>query len=189
MLRQIDPLDVPQARRASADVLRALAGIDERLTLLHSRGRRWLLCRYVPEKIDQRIAARMLGTATEAVRAGRRIGPDGNARVRQALLARLGWKVVGVYTTREPDGALVEDVRQSFYATQNTREQDLLASFTDEDEDRRARSRAMMGDEARAREAHGFLTRSSFGRAVPSVQSSIPRPLPTGTTRVSTIPA
>lgn len=156
--------DFPESRTVPPWTLRALREIDPNAEVLYlgpsPKGGRWLLG--TVDQTDNRLRAR----AAKALRVLGRVHP----RKRDIAWARRYWleraKYQGfrsryVYECAEPAGYIVENVRHAFYDNQRTREQDVLASYVQEEDRRREAAERDLADKHRAHEAHRYaFTRS-----------------------------
>lgn len=178
-------VDVSQVRTAPDDVRRGLRTLDETAEVIHLGGRSWCVGRVRPTRDSIRIATRMLATYWAMPERLRKSG-RGLRRYRFALACLQGFRPVAQYDLRELDGRVVEDFRMSQWRMLNQRG-DLLDSWEQEEAQEAAERKAQLGDIHRAKEAVDYIRTSNFGRATPSVQSSVIQPVATTRTRHVTL--
>lgn len=180
-------IDIPMTRVAPADVVRRLRELDSTVEVIYLGWGRWIVGKMRPTTHTFRIASRMLATywhMPAPARATRR----GVQRYHFALAALQGFRPVHEYTRRDLDGRIVKDFQESQWRMLHSRG-DLVSEWEKEEAADLEQRRALFRDELRAKEVVDYVHTSNFGRATPSVQSSIVPVIPTTRTRHLTIPA
>jgi len=174
-------IDVPQTREAPGDVVRALRALDPSAEVIYLGFGRWIVGKPRPTRDTYRIASRMLRTywrMPAAAWASKR----GVQRYHFALAALQGFRPVHEYRLRDLDSRVVRDFQESQWRMNHQRS-DLIDEWEREEASAQEERRALLRDELRAKDVLDYHRTSNFGRATPSVQSSIPPPLPSGRTR------
>lgn len=174
-------LDIQATREAPSDVVRRLRELDPSVEVICLGWNRWIVGRMRPTRDTYRIATRMLATYWK-MPAAARAAKRGVQRYRFALAALQGFRPVHEYTLSELDGRVVKDFQESQWRMNHSRS-DLVAEWEAAETAERERRRALLRDEHRAADVINYAKTSNFGRATPSVQSSITPPLPSGRTR------
>lgn len=180
-------IDVPMTREAPHDVVRGLRALDASTEVIYLGFGRWIVGRMRPTRDTTRIAARMLRTYW-SMSAKARASKRGVQRYHFALAALQGFRPVHEYTLRDLDGRVVKDFRESQFRMLHQRG-DLVSEWEREEAADLEARRALLRDELRAKDVIDYVKTSNFGRATPSVQSSIAPVVPTTRTRHLTIPA
>lgn len=175
-------VDIPQTRVAPDGIRRALRELDSTAEVIALSGRRWIVGRVRPTRDSIRIARTMLAQYWQMGQQARS-SVRGVARYRFALACLQGFRPVAQYDLSDLDSRVVTDFRVSQWRMRH-QSGDLLDQWDREEAQEALERRALLADEHRARETVNYVTRSNFGPAVSSVQSSKPDPVPSGRTRV-----
>lgn len=182
---RIDPLDFPQVRTAPESVVRDLEAIDPTYGLLHSRGNRWLLCRYAPDRIDITQAHEMFKNWKGALDRGARYTQEAYVRLRQAKLATKGWRQVAVYRLRNDDfGMIVNDAQGSQWMRNHTSDNEVFQEIDDIEYQRRKAARAEIASIDRAKDLCRYVNTRSHA---PGISLTPPDRIRSGYQRVMSI--
>lgn len=164
---RIDPLDFSQARMAPDSVVRGLELMDPSACIVHIGGTRWLVGKWRPNALVRLQAIEMLDNWTANVGAGKRLSPEGKARVRFAQLALIGVRPVELYRlVGTPDGSVVMDFERSRWRWLHTSDADAERQIDESDRERAQLSHGALTNPDLAKEAWRYaFTRSHMPSA------------------------
>lgn len=160
-------MDFSQARTAPESVVRGLEQLDPTACLVHLGRAHWVVGKIRPNALVRAQAEAMLDNWTTNVREGKRMSPNGMARVRSAQLALLGFRPVQLYRIAgSPDGRIVQDFARSRFLWLTTSDNALLQQIDDTATERREAAQAEVGSLDRAKDAWRYaFTRSCMPSA------------------------
>lgn len=164
---RIDLLDFSQSRTAPESVVRGLEELDPSACIVHLGGTRWMVGKYRPNALARAQAAAMIDNWTVNVREGKRMSPQGMARVRFAQLALLGVRPVELYTIHgAPDGRVVQDFARSRFRWLHTSQNAAEAQLDAGEQERQQASHAALTNPDLAKDAWQYaFTRSHMPSA------------------------
>lgn len=180
-------IDIPQTRTAPEEIRRRLRLLDPTTEVLYLGWSTWYVGKVRPTQDTWRIAMRMLARYW-AMPAKHRATPRGVRRYHFALACLQGFRPVAQYTLRDLDGRVVREFAESQYHWLHARG-DLLEDAWRADDEAREKNRDLFRDEYAAKDVLDYGRTSNFGYAVSSVRSSQPAPVPSGRSRILSIPA
>ena len=180
-------IDVSQTREAPHDVVRRLRELDPTACVLYLGWNKWCVGKLRPTDDAVRTGLRMF-TNYNQLSARKRGTQRSIQRLRYIQAVIQGFRTVQVYILPDLDGRVVEDFRISQYRWLHTTSDLLEEQWKAEEEERQARQ-ALFRDEYAAKDVCDYAKTSNFGYAVSSVRSSNAAPVPSGRSRILTIPA
>lgn len=172
----------PQAREAPDAIRRALRALDPNVEVIHLFRDRWVVGFYRPNWKNYQHGARMVRNWSRLSERAKNTA-SAAIRYRLGLLRMAGFVPMqgGLYRMTELDDRVVKDFADSQWYMLHAH--DPLDQMDAMDAENERKRRALLQDELRAKNVLDYSRTSNFGRATPSVQSSITPPLPSGRTR------